>query len=483
MFRKVLQIAIPAIMLTAGLGIRTPDVPAQDNLPNLGGSSPGLSELDEKRLGRQFIREARRSMKFVEDPELTQYLSELGNRIARSGDEPRSEFRFYLIANNELNAFAVPGGHIAANTGLIMATTTEAELASVLAHEVAHVTQHHLARMLEGAKSQRLPILGALLAAILLGGGEAGQAAVVAANANALENQLEYSRSFEKEADAIGIQTLVRAGYDPRAMPAFFERLQQWARVYDTGAPEFLRTHPLTTDRIADSKVRADTYQRSPDPDQSDFHHVRAKIRASFASDPKSAAAQFASNLESGDFENEAAERYGHALALSAAGNHGQALEQIDRLIAQHPDSVRYQTAKGNILMDAGRHEQAIEHFDRVQQRRPDHFALGMYHASSLIQVKRFAEAKRLLKRLLLTNNNDPRVFSLLARAEGEMGNALVAHQNLAEYHYLRSNLSEAYRQLKLAEKYVGDSEYARASIEARLLEIQREMELFEDDS
>jgi len=479
MQRKLITAACLAVAVTVGAGALPREAPGQSNLPSLGGSSSVISELEEKKLGREFIRRARRSMDFVSDPELTRYIERLGQKLAASGDEPQSEFRFYLIRNSALNAFAVPGGHIAVNTGLIMATEAEGELASVIAHEIAHVTQHHLARMIEGSQGEGLKILGAIAAAILLGG-EAGQAAVVAANASAIENRLEYSRSFEREADGIGIQALARAGYDPRAMPAFFERLQRWARVYESGAPEFLRTHPLTMDRIADSRVRANNYARREAPDQSDFYHARAKIRAVFADDPGGAAAQFAANLESGEYENETAERYGYALALSAAGRYDQALEVIDSLAADHPDSIRHRTAQANIMVEAQRYDEALELFGTLHEQWPGDQALNLYYASALIQAGRPAEAKRILRRLLIDNGEDALVYSLLARAEGEMGNSLRAHQNLAEHHYLRADLREAYRQLKLAEKYAGDSEYARASIEARMEDIRREMEIYD---
>lgn len=481
MFRTM----IPGVLLIALLAAVSMPAPravlAQDNLPNLGRSNSALSELDEKRLGRQFIRQARQSMSFADDPELTQYISDLGARIASNSAEPGSEFSFYLIRDNTLNAFAVPGGHIAVNSGLIMATESEAELASVVAHEIAHITQHHLARMLEQSKGQGLKMLGALAAAILLGG-QAGQAAVVAANASAIENRLEYSRGFEREADGIGLQILAQSGYDPRAMPAFFERLHEWSRVYDTGAPEFLRTHPLTTDRIADSKVRAENYQHTGNPDQSDFYHIRAKIRAMFSDDANAAVAKFAANLESGELESEAAERYGYALALSRAGRHDQALQVVDGLIEKHPDSARHRTARANILMQAGRYEQALEQFKRLRETRPEDVAIGLYYAQALIQTRNFQDAKQVLKKLQLRYKEDPRIYSLLARAEGEMGNSLVSHQNLAEYYYHRHNLTEANRQLRLARKYAENNDYALKSIEARIQEIQRELEIYEEE-
>lgn len=475
---------IPASCLAAAMALCLGAPPltaaAQDNLPSLGRGTSGLSQLEEDKLGRQFMREARGSMDFIEDPELTQYISDLGHRIAASSDEPGDDFHFYLIRDSALNAFAVPGGHVVVNTGLIMAAESEPELVAVLAHEVAHVTQHHLSRMVDKTKGQGLKMVGALVAAILLGG-EAGQAAVMAANASAIENQLEYTRGFEEEADARGIQTMARAGYDPRAMAQFFEVLQRWARAYDTDAPEFLRTHPLTTHRIADARVRADDYPKPRPPDESAFYHVRAKIRAAFSGDPASTVERFAANLKSGDFENEAAERYGYALALSKAGKYDQALEAIDTLVKMDPDSVRHKTARANILMEAGRYDSARDEFERLREQAPDDYSVGIYYASALLQTKHYSEAKKLLKQLLLKNKKDPQIYSLLARAEGEMGNSLVAHQDLAEYYYLRSDLQQAYKQLKLAQKFVGDSDYARASIEARIRDIQREMEIYDE--
>ena len=449
---------------------------SQDNLPNLGRANFSLTELDEEKLGRSFIRTARRSMRFISDPELTGYLTELGNLIALNGDEPSRAFYFYLIEDDALNAFAVPGGHIAVNTGLIMATQSEAELASVIAHEIVHITQHHIARMIERAEGRRLPMIGAVVAAILLGG-QAGQAALVAANAGAIGDQLKYSRSFEREADSIGIQTLVKAGFDPRAMPSFFERLQRWSRIYESGAPSFLRTHPLTVDRIADSAERAESYPRVENRDQSDFFHARARIRA--YSGGSNAAAQFASNLDMQSYVSEAAERYGYALALSEAKNHKAAREQIDRLLLEFPDNKRYQIARANVLLNAEKHEESLEQFEQTYAQHPKDRDTVLNYASALVQMKLHAKAKDILKYYLLFEKSDPFAYSLLGRAQGELGDSLSAHQSLSEYFYLRTDLPEAYRQLRLAERYAGDSEYAMASIEARIKEIQREMIIY----
>lgn len=482
MLRKIFQASCLAAVMALCLSALPATGAAQENLPTLGRGTTGLSEMDEEKLGRQFMRRAQRSMDFVEDPELTQYISDLGHRLASHSDEPNDNFHFYLIRDSALNAFAVPGGYVVVNTGLIMATESEAELAAVLSHEIAHVTQHHLSRMVENTKGQGLKLMGALVAAILLGG-QAGGAAVVAANANAISNQLQYTRGFEREADDRGIHTMAEAGYDPRAMAGFFEVLQRWARAYDTGAPEFLRDHPLTEHRIADARVRADEYPKTPPPDQTDFYHVRAKIKAIFSDDPQATAERFAANLKGGRYENEAAERYGYALALSKAGRYDEAIQVIDKLIQEAPDSLFHQVARANILMDAGKYDSALKDFKRIHGKWSDNRTLDLYYASALIQTRHYEEAKQILKQRLLEHNDDAPVYSLLARAEGEMGNSLVAHQDLAEYYYLRSDLPKAYHQLKLAQKYVGDSEYAKASIEARIKDIQHEMEMYDEET
>lgn len=482
MLSKISQASCLAAVLAVCLSGTPATGAAQENLPTLGRGTTGLSQMDEEKLGRQFMRKARSSMDFIDDPELTQYISDLGHRLAAHSDEPDDDFHFYLIDDSALNAFAVPGGYVVVNTGLIMATESEAELAAVLSHEIAHITQHHLSRMVEDTKGQGLKMMGALVAAILLGG-QAAPAALVAANADAISNQLKYTRGFEREADDRGIHTMAEAGYDPRAMAKFFEVLERWSRVYETGAPEFLRDHPLTEHRIADAKVRADNYPKTPPPDQTDFYHVRAKIKAMFSDDAGNTAQQFASELKAGKFENEAAERYGYALALSKAGRYDEAIRVIDKLVQSNPDSLYHQAARANILMDAGRYDSALQNFEKIHNKWPDSRAVDLYYASALIQTKHYEEAKRILKQRLLKHNDDAPVYSLLARAEGEMGNSLVAHQDLAEYYYLRSDLQKAYHQLKLAQKYVGDSEYAKASIEARIKDIQHDMHMYDEEA
>ncbi len=466
--------------LTILVATATAAASAQDlnRLPELGDSSASvISSVEEQKLGREFMRDARRSLTFIEDPELHDYLNHLGQRLAANSDGGSVDFSFYLVKDPALNAFAVPGGHISIHTGLILATGHESELASVLAHEVAHITQRHLPRMLAAVKSQTIPMTAAIIAAILLGG-QVGQAALAATNASLIERQLKYSRDFEREADAIGIRALARSGFDPRSMPQFFERMQQWARAQESNAPEFLRTHPLTTDRIAESISRAERY---PPPERSNedrFLHMRAKIRALYDGEPERAATYFASALEDKDNTNASADRYGYALALMASSQYDRARRQIQSLVASEPRNPSYRIAQAEIEMSAGDHDRALELYSAARQEYANVVVFQHYIAAALLQSGRHQEAKELIRQVMLKSQPEPKLYAMLARAEGELRNPLAAHQALAEYHYLTGNPREALRQLRLARTYAGKSFYASASIDARTAEIEQQLRL-----
>ena len=450
---------------------------AQSNLPDLGDYSGSiLSNAEEAKLGREFMREIRQQLDFIDDTELVTYINQLGRRLANHSDQPGRVFTFFLVRDNNLNAFAVPGGYITLHTGLITATRHESELASVIAHEIAHITQSHMARMIARSKRHNIPAMAAVIAAILVGGA-IGEAALVGTQASLIERQLKYSRTFEEEADAIGIRTMADAGFDPRAMPVFFGRLQQYSRSLESSAPEFLRTHPLTYTRIAESESRAENYPRVENPDETEFLLMQAKIRALYTgTNFAKVAAGFAARLKENNFETFTAERYGHALALMGNGQYTEASSKMTALLQEDPERLSFMIALAQIELNAGRTSSAVSVYEAAQKIHPDSLVLDLYFVDALITNDQFTEAKRILKRHLLVRRKDPRLYRLLARAEGESGNNLSAHQALAEFFYYNGNSREALRQLSLAEKYTGDSFYAQSSVEARTEEIQREL-------
>src|SRR5512134_3004360 len=248
-------------LLAAVLMACAPPAGAQA-LPELGDAAGAtIAPQVERRIGESIVREIRfRHPAYVDDPEVSDYVDGLGRRLLAANPGAQPDFEFFVVRDPTINAFALPGGFVGVHTGLLLAAESESELASVLAHEIAHVTQRHIARMLGQQQQMQLPMLAAIAAAILLGGSRPDLAAgaTAAVQAGAVQTQLSYSRDFEREADRIGFQALEDAGFDMHAMGSFFEKMQRGMRIADDGSvPGYLRTHPITTERIADAQNRA----------------------------------------------------------------------------------------------------------------------------------------------------------------------------------------------------------------------------------
>lgn len=467
-------VAAGAGILAVALALPAPTArSAVTDLPDLGDpAATVLSPEEETQLGRRFMRAARQKLAFVTDPELDEYVRRLGNRLAHATSAENPNYRFYLIRNPDLNAFAVPGGHIAVHTGLVLAAKTEDELASVLAHEIAHLEQHHMARMVAQSKNLTIPAIAAIVAGVLLGG-QAGAAAIVATNAAVADTQLRYSRDFEREADRIGMQYLAEAGYAPASMPAFFEKLQQTTRVQEGNAPEFLRTHPITSDRIAEAQARAESLAAPAAPGADvEFQLVRMKIRALYA-EP---AQDLLRELEEGS-SGPAPEvmRYGKAVLLARLGRHEAARREWDALVTTAPGRLAYRVGRVQTEILAHDYRRAIDYLLAAEKQYPEDPVLALFYADTLLKSGRPQDARGRLRALMKRDPGNPLLHQMLARAEGDSGNMLGMHRNLAEYHYLNGNTSEALKQLRLAKQFAGDSYYETSSLEARTAEVENE--------
>ena len=445
-------------------------------LPDLGDSSGALiSPAQELALGQNFMRQAIHQLKFSQDPELIQYIRGIGNRIVAQSDRIRHPFSFYIVDNPALNAFAVPGGFIVVNTGLILTTESEDELASVLAHEVAHINQRHIPRMMVAQeKGVSATMLGILAALLLFQAGEtqAGTAAIALSTAGSAQNQINFTRAFEEEADRLGIDLLVKAGYDAQAMPRFFKKMMNWSRLYDTNLPEFLRTHPLTIRRIAETQDRADRYNTQKSPPSSAFHHIRAKIRAQSEESPRTAVARFDSNLKQKRYSNRNAEEYGFAIALTRDRQYGRARTVINQLRARKPGQINYQIIEAENELQAGKPKLAIKLIRSAYKKAPTNTALQNSYINTLVKAEKPKKAIKILKTTIKQRPTDPALYKMLSQAAGSIGDKLASHQALAEYHYLRGSPFKAIKQLQLAIKFAGDNKYLKAGLEARIQEI-----------
>lgn len=447
-----------------------------DQLPDLGSQAATLlTDREAEQLGKAFIRQSRYQQPYVSDPELVDYINRLGQRLVDVSDEANKDYHFYLIDNNVINAFAVPGGHIALHTAILTKSESESELASVIAHEISHVSQRHIARKLENSRYDSWIALGALLAAAAAGGSDAAQAAFGLANASIIDRQLTYSRAFESEADSLGIRLLSRAGFDPGAMPVFFKRLLDESRISESHAPEFLRSHPLTINRIAESAQRVNAYPPAGPQDESEYLLMRAKATAGYAANKQQVRDSFKSALER---DNSLPNRYGYALALAENGEHDKARDAYAKLLKDYPDNitVRLSIAENelyakNISVGLGLLKSLYE-----EQSALGNHMVDIYYANALVLSEQFATAIPILRSAIANNSNEPYFHILLSRAYGESGDDFRAFQERGEYHYLRGNYEFALRQFERA-KTLTKSDYELARLEARIYDVNAELE------
>lgn len=464
-----------ASLLAIVLSLAVPRAVA-DGLPDLGDvSQESLSPQQERRLGEDIMREIRADRSYLEDAELSDYLNNLGYRLASHSPDVRQEFEFFVLQDPTINAFALPGGFIGVHTGLLTAAQSESELASVLAHEIAHVTQKHLARMIANQKKTALTSIAALAVAILAArsNSQVSEAAIATAQASSIQSQLDFTRENEREADRIGLQILVSAGFDPRAMATFFERMQKATRVYDNSAPSYLRTHPLTYERIADIQNRVQNLPYRQVSDSLEFQLLRAKVRASQDS-PRDAVAYFADTLKDKRYVSEAAQRYGLAIALMHAKDYAQADREVARLRKLVPSNALIETLAGQVKVASDQLPAALDFYRTALQTFPHHRALVYDYADALLAGRQPEPALKLVTGQLQTYPDDPQLYQLQARCYAALGKRLLQHQAQAEAYVRQGNVGGAIEQLQIALKSGDGDFYQLSSAEARLRELRR---------
>jgi predicted Zn-dependent protease len=453
-----------------------PQVLAQ-GLPDLGDSSQSsFSAIEERRLGEEIMREVRADRSYTDDPEPTDYLNRLGNRIAASSADSRQEFTFFLMQDRMINAFALPGGYIGVNTGLLLAAQSESEVASVIAHEIAHVTQRHIARILDQQKQSTLISLATLALAVLASRANSDLATAASAfgQGAAIQNLLNFTREHEKEADRVGLQTLQAAGFDARAMATFFERLQRATRIYEYGsAPSYLRTHPMTQDRIADVQNRVENLPYRQITDSLDFQLVRAKLKAD-SEPPAETRAFFEEGLAERRFLSEAAVRYGLATTLLRQKNYPAARKEYETLKRLAPPHPMVESLGCRIRSAAGETEGAIGCYQAAARAFPQSRAITYEYAEALLQAQRADPALKVINARLQFSADDSRLYMLQARAYALQGKRLAQHRATGEAYVRMGNLRGAIEQLQIAVRSGDGDFYQLSATEARLRELRK---------
>ncbi len=452
-------------------------------LPEIGQSGGAIvTPEEERRTGEAVVRNIRRAGGILDDPLLHDYLNHLAYRLVSNSDTQQPQYDFFMINDRVINAFALPGGYIGVNYGLFLASDSESELASVLAHEIAHVTQRHHARAYEFSEGSNIPVLAAMIAALILGsqGSEVGQAALTAISAGSIQKQINFTRANEKEADYIGIQLLADSGFDPQGMAVFFQKLDKQSRLYGPQAPEFLRTHPVTESRIADATNRAAQMQPRSSPNPKNYYLMRARIQVITASDKKAVRNGFEKTLKSGRYLDRDAELYGHALSLIETGEFAQARKILNELLTTDPNRIAYLLERARLESMANQHKEAILHFKQALADYPGNGPLTLAYAKALLRAGKANEARQIITDYQRQNPGEPHFYKLLAEAEAKLDHSANTHIAMGEYYYRIGQTHQAIDQLSLALKNKSLDFYTTSRVEARLAELKEEVALLQ---
>ena len=469
-----------AILLVAGLACHPVAFgqAAGNELPSLGDASSRLISPElERQLGEEFLKQVLAALPTVDDPILKYYVETQLAHLAQYSELRDAALRVVVIDAKEINAFAAPGGVVGVNLGLMLNAEDVHEYSSVMAHELAHLSQRHFARGVEARRAQTLPALVGLAAAIMIGamgGGDAGMAAVSGVQAAAQANQLRYSRSREQEADRIGLNTLVRADLDPQGMARMFDRMHRAYR-FTRKPPEFLLTHPLSETRIADAKAQAQQFGAKTFPKSTDYQMMRARAQVHFADSPKAVVRQFEQELRAAP--DNAATQYGLALACSEAGEHSQAIALLDQIHAANPRNILHSTSLAEVLIAAQRNRQAIDLLERELRINPDNAPLSMLYADALTAEQRHLEAEAVLERQSIVHKDDADVWYNLAEVSGLAGNIIGVHVARAQFFYLHAAYQRALQHLEYARRLTSrDDRKAIARLNQQITDLRDKM-------
>ncbi|MGB4075159.1 M48 family metalloprotease [Pseudomonas sp.] len=451
------------------------------DLPSLGDASSALvSPQQEHQMGRAWLSLVRGQVSQLSDPQLKDFIETSVYRLSETSQLQDRRLEFVVLDSPQINAFAAPGGIVGVNGGLFLYAQTEAEYASVMAHELAHLSQRHFARGLEAQQRMQIPVMAGMLAGIIAaaaGAGDLGIAAIASTQAAAMQEQRRFSRQNEQEADRIGLVNLEKAGFDPRAMPSMFERLMRQYR-YDRMPPEFLLTHPVSESRIADTRNRAEQYTAKGTMDSVRYQLMRARVQLNYEETPGLAAKRFRNMLDENP-QMEAA-RYGLAIAQIKSGQQKQARETLQPLLDGAPNDVSYNLAQIELDMASTRLDDAQKRITRLLSLYPSNYPANQARIDLLMKQGRTQEAERALDDMLKQRGKDPDVWYQVAEVRGLSGNTIGLHQARAEFFALVGDYPQAIEQLDFAKRRAINNFQLASRIDARQRELLDEQRIIE---
>lgn len=467
--------------LFAGYAASPAHATPTERLPTLGDSSTAIISPDkEKTIGMAWLRMLRAQAPTIEDPLLIDYLDHLLLKLASNSELRDPKLTLVIIDSPEINAFAVPGGIIGINAGLFMHARNENELAAVLAHELAHLSQRHFARGLENQKNTSVTALTALLASVVLmsaAGADAGMAALATTQAAMIDQQLRFSRHNETEADQVGMLTLARAGMSTAAMADFFEQMAKANRFSGERPPDFLLTHPVTETRITESRARAQQYAKRRNTDTLEFQLMKSRIMTRYTKDPASMLKQLEAQRTENPASNEPLD-YGLALTYVRQYQFDNARKITTALSTRRPERLTYRLAEAETLLAERRFADCIDTLNTAKALSPENFPVNAMLAEANLRAGKTDEAILGLRQLLASNHSAPTLWNLLAESYGKKGDRLGVYQAQAEYYFEHGLIDRAIEQLRFAVPLAEKNFETSARLQNRI----REMEFSRQD-
>ncbi len=475
---KKLKYPLLALLITALMNSTV--LPAygaiEDTLPDIGTTAGAtLSINQEIIMGDAITRQIRASTPLIYDPLLTQYINKLGMRLVKNADSVKTPFTFYLVNNPNINAYAYFGGNVVLHSALFRYSQNESQLASVMAHEISHVTQRHLARMMEDQKSTTpLAIAGTIGSLLLImANPQAGFAALTGTMAGVQQGMISFTQANEQEADRIGLQTLRRAGFDPHAMSDFMQTMSDQTR-YMSKPPEILLTHPLPDSRLADARNRSNQYPKVSTPSSLDFMLARVRILSMYSEDQKIALDQIIDNYSKGSEQEQLAAKYGQALQLSQNKKYAEAEKIVSQLLAKQPDNPWFIDSMTDIDIEQKQVGKAITRLQNALKKSPNNTVLIVNLANALVNGHQYKEASKLLNKYTFDYPNDPIGWDLLAEASAKQGNRNEELAAYAEGMALRGNYDNAINYLSDASRKSKLGSYEQQRYDARIDELKK---------
>lgn len=436
--------------------------PSQVELPELGDASSGIVSMsEERRIGKEFLRQVRAQVPTVDDPILKYFAEVALYRITEYADLQDGQLFPVLIDSRELNAFAAPGGIVGINLGLLIDAQDVHEFSGVLAHELAHLSQRHYARGLEQRGASMFRNVAAFVAALVIaataGSSDAGLAALSAAQTLSAASSMSYSRGLEGEADRVAINTMYEAGLDPLGVARMFERMQYRYR-FQRRPPPYLMSHPVSEDRISNTRQQASRYSQANYSDSRSYQMMRARAMVRYAETPQAAVDHWQQQVEKGD--NPQVARYGLAYALAMNEKAGHALDTLMPMRSAFDESLLFAASQAEIMIKAGEVDQALSFLDRQLSLNPGNAPLSMLRAQALTTNEQFTEATKVLKRQSVLRPEDYDVWYQLAEVAGLTGDIVQVHLARAEFFALTGDFEGAIDQLQFATQLANPSQF-----------------------